>query len=345
MAGYTVAVVGASGLVGSLMVRVLEERCFPVKRLVPLSTIRSAGRMIHFQDREIEVQEIKKEAFEGVDLALFAGTEGEKGAAVTYAKEAIKKGCLVIDNGNDFRMDPDVPLVVPEVNPEDIQKHKGLIANPNCSTIQMVVALKPLYDFSRIRRVIVSTYQSVSGAGGAALRELQMQGESHYAGRPIPPPTAFDEPILLNVIPAIGSFREDGFTTEEWKMVSETRKILHDQDIAVSATTVRVPVVVGHSEAVYIETDRKIAAREARAALEQAPGVVVVDGKEDVKMAYPMPKDCAGRDEVFVGRIREDPFVANGLHLWVVSDNLRKGAATNAIQIAECAFRVVPRKG
>jgi len=345
MEGYTVAVVGASGLVGSLMVRVLEERCFPVKRLVPLSTIRSAGRMIHFQDREIEVQEIKKEAFEGVDLALFAGTEGEKGAAVTYAKEAIKKGCLVIDNGNDFRMDPDVPLVVPEVNPEDIQKHKGLIANPNCSTIQMVVALKPLYDFSRIRRVIVSTYQSVSGAGGAALRELQMQGESHYAGRPIPPPTAFDEPILLNVIPAIGSFREDGFTTEEWKMVSETRKILHDQDIAVSATTVRVPVVVGHSEAVYIETERKIAAREARTALERAPGVVVVDGKEAVKMTYPMPKDCAGRDEVFVGRIREDPFVANGLHLWVVSDNLRKGAATNAIQIAECAFRVVPRKG
>ena len=345
MAGYTVAVVGASGLVGSLMVRVLEERCFPVKRLVPLSTIRSAGRMIRFQDREIEVQEIKKEAFEGVDLALFAGTEGEKGAAVTYAKEAIKKGCLVIDNGNDFRMDPDVPLVVPEVNPEDIQKHKGLIANPNCSTIQMVVALKPLYDFSRIRRVIVSTYQSVSGAGGAALRELQMQGESHYAGRPIPPPTAFDEPILLNVIPAIGSFREDGFTTEEWKMVSETRKILHDQDIAVSATTVRVPVVVGHSEAVYIETDRKIAAREARAALEQAPGVVVVDGKEGVKMTYPMPKDCAGRDEVFVGRIREDPFVANGLHLWVVADNLRKGAATNAIQIAECAFQVAPRKG
>lgn len=345
MKGYTVAVVGASGLVGSLMVRVLEERCFPVKRLVPLSTIRSAGRMIRFQDREIEVREIKKEAFEGVDLALFDGTEGEKGAAVTYAKEAIKKGCLVIDNGNDFRMDPEVPLVVPEVNPEDIQKHKGLIANPNCSTIQMVVALKPLYDFSRIRRVIVSTYQSVSGAGGAALRELQMQGESHYAGRPIPPPTAFDELILLNVIPAIGSFREDGFTTEEWKMVSETRKILHDQDIAVSATTVRVPVVVGHSEAVYIETERKIAAREARAALERAPGVVVVEGKEGVKMTYPMPKDCAGRDEVFVGRIREDPFVANGLHLWVVADNLRKGAATNAIQIAECAFQVASRKG
>jgi aspartate-semialdehyde dehydrogenase len=345
MGGYTVAVVGASGLVGSLMVRVLEERRFPVKRLVPMATIRSAGRVIRFQNREIEVQEIKKEAFEGMDLALFAGTEGEKGAAVTYAKEAIKRGCLVVDNGNDFRMDPDVPLIVPEVNPEDVQKHKGIIANPNCSTIQMVVALKPLYDFSRIQRVIVSTYQSVSGAGGAALRELQMQGESYYTGRPIPPPTAFDEPILLNVIPAIGSFREDGFTTEEWKMASETRKILHNPDIAVSATTVRVPVVVGHSEAVYIETERKIAAREARAALERAPGVVVVDGKEDAKMTYPMPKDCAGRDEVFVGRIREDPFVSNGLHLWVVADNLRKGAATNAIQIAECAFKVAPRKG
>lgn len=340
MKEYTVAVVGATGLVGSLMMRVLEERRFPVKRLLPLATIRSAGRMIRFQANEIMVREISNEAFEGVDIALFAGTEGEKGAAVAYAKEAISKGALVIDNGNDFRMDPEVPLVVPEVNPEDIRKHKGLIANPNCSTIQMVVALKPLYDLSRIKRVVVSTYQSVSGAGGGAVRELQMQGESHYKGSPVPPPTAFDYPILLNLFPAIGSFREDGFTTEEWKMVAETRKIMHDPEIAVSATAVRVPLMVGHSEAVYIETDGKLTAQAAKSALERASGVAVVDGKAGDRMLFPMPKDCVGKDEVFVGRIREDPFIPNGLHLWVVSDNLRKGAATNAIQIAEHAMKI-----
>lgn len=343
--GYTVAVVGATGLVGSLMTRVLEERRFPVKRLIPLATVRSAGRKIRFQDQDVEVQEIRNEAFKGVDLALFAGTEGEKGAAVAYAGDAVKQGCLVIDNGNDFRLDPAVPLIVPEVNPEDIQKHKGLIANPNCSTIQMVVALKPLYDLSRIRRVIVATYQSVSGAGGGAVRELQMQGESHYQGHPVPPPTALEHPILLNLFPAIGSFREDGFTTEEWKMVAETRKIMHDPDIKVSATAVRVPVMVGHSEAVYLETDRKITAREAKAVLEQAPGVVVLDGKTGDKMIYPMPQDAAGKDSVFVGRIREDPFVPNGLHLWVVSDNLRKGAATNAVQIAERALNTAKQEG
>ncbi len=345
MKEYTVAVVGATGLVGGLMTRVLEERRFPVKNLVPLATVRSAGRTIRFGGQEIMIQEIKPEAFEGVDLALFAGTEGEKGVAVTYAKEAIKRGCLVVDNGNDFRMDPEVPLVVPEVNPEDIQKHKSLIANPNCSTIQMVVALKPLYDLSRITRVIVSTYQSVSGAGGAAVRELQIQSEAHYHGAPVPPPAAFDHPILLNLFPAVGTFRDDGFTSEEWKMVAETRKILHDPDMKVSATAVRVPVLVGHAEAIYIETERKLTAREAKAALERAPGIVVLDGRVGDKASFPMPKDCAGRDEVFIGRIREDPFVANGLHLWVVTDNLRKGAATNAIQIAECAFQVAPRKG
>jgi aspartate-semialdehyde dehydrogenase len=343
--GYTVAVVGATGLVGSLMVRILEERRFPVKRLIPLATVRSAGRKIRFQDQDIEVREIKHEAFQGVDLALFAGTEGEKGAAVAYAGDAIHLGCLVIDNGNDFRLDPEVPLIVPEVNPEDIQNHKGLIANPNCSTIQMVVALKPLYDLSRITRVVVATYQSVSGAGGGAVQELQMQGESHYQGRPVPPPTAFEHPILLNLFPAIGSFSGDGFTTEEWKMVVEARKIMHDPGLAVSATAVRVPVMVGHSEAIYLETERKISVQEAKAVLERAPGVVVVDGKVGDKMTYPMPKDAAGKDSVFVGRIREDPFVENGLHLWVVSDNLRKGAATNAVQIAERAMNVSKQEG
>lgn len=345
MKEYNVAVVGATGLVGGLMTRILEERRFPVKKLLPLASIRSAGRLIRFNGQEIMVREINPEAFEGVDLALFAGTEGEKGAAVTFARGAVQHGALVIDNGNDFRMDPKVPLVVPEVNPEDIAKHEGLIANPNCSTIQMVVALKPLYDLSRIRRVIVSTYQSVSGAGGAAVRELQVQGEAHYQGASIPPPAALDHPILLNLFPAIGSFRPDGFTTEEWKMVSETRKILHDEEIAVSATTVRVPVIVGHSEAVYIETEQKITVREARAALERASGVIVVDEKEGDKVTYPMPKNCAGKDTVFVGRIREDPFVTTGLHLWVVADNLRKGAATNAVQIAEYAFKVFSKKG
>jgi len=286
---------------------------------------------------------VQREGFKGVDIALFAGTEGEKGAAVTYAPEAVKRGVIVIDNGADFRMDPHVPLVVPEVNGKDARKNKGIIANPNCSTIQMVVALWPIYKKVGIKRIIVTTLQASSGAGRGAVEQLFNETKEimnqRDAGSLIldsgknPVSRAMPQQLAFNIFPHIGSFTEGDYTNEEWKLVKETHKIMHDEKIRISATTVRVPVRTGHSESVYIETKEPITPDKVRELLKKAPGVVVIDDPK--KNLYPMPKDVEGKDETFVGRIRQDCFVKNGLWLWVVADNLRKGAATNAVQIAE----------
>jgi aspartate-semialdehyde dehydrogenase len=328
---YNVAVVGV-GAVGVEMLRVLRQRQFPVGNLKVMA--RSA-RDISVDGQTYHVDAISPEGFEGIDIALFAGTEGEKGAAVTFASEAVKRGALVIDNGADFRMEADVPLVVPEVNPKDIKiakKGRGIIANPNCSTIQMVVALAPIHRLLKIKRVVVSTYQAASGAGASAVDELVNQTKTVLAGGKAEP-RALAKQIAFNLFPHIGGFVEDDFTSEEWKMVKETHKIMHTDKIAVTATTARVPVKNGHSESIYIETRKPVDIAAVKKALSEFPGIVMVD---DVKNAtYPMPIDADGRDEVFVGRVRKDPFNDKGLWLWVVADNLRKGAASNAVQIAE----------
>lgn len=338
--GYVVAVVGA-GAVGVEMIRVLRERQFPISEL----------RVLARSDREMEVDgEVYQvcattpEAFDGVDIALFAGTEGEKGAAVTFGPEAVKRGAVVIDNGSDYRMDPNVPLVVPEVNGEDVEKHQGIIANPNCSTVQMVHALKPLYDISRIRRIVVSTYQSVSGAGAPAIRELEAQVKAVATGEELPAFQSIPAQLAMNVLAGCWKFRDNGYQDEEWKMIVETHKMLHDDQIQITPTTVRVPVSIGHAESLYIETESKITADEARAALAAFPGIKVVDDpapseKDPNARTYPTPLDSAGVADTLVGRVREDPFVENGLLLWVVADNLRKGAAQNAVQIAEEVVR------
>jgi len=322
---YTVAVVGATGLVGRKMTQVLEERRFPVGELRPLASARSAGSTIAFNGGQVTVGELTAASFVGVDVALFSA-----GAAVSreFAPHAVRAGTLVIDNSSAFRMENDVPLVVPEVNREAIFTHRGIIANPNCSTIQMVVALKPLHDLWRIRRIVVSTYQSVTGAGKKGLTQLEDEVAGRKAGE-----KKFPHQIAFNVLPHVDVFVDDGSTKEEHKMVNETRKIMGDDAIGVSATCVRVPVWGGHSESVNVEFERPCDAGAARDALRAAAGVVVLDDPET--SVYPMPVDAWDKDEVFVGRIRRDPTVANGLNLWVVSDNLRKGAATNAVQIAE----------
>ncbi|MDI3256342.1 MAG: aspartate-semialdehyde dehydrogenase [Kyrpidia sp.] len=332
----TVAVVGATGAVGRKMIETLEARHFPVKTLVPMASSRSAGKTVTFRGEKVTVIEARPDAFEGVDVALFsAGAKTSR----ALSPEAAGRGAVVIDNSSAFRMDPDVPLVVPEVNGEAALHHKGIIANPNCSTIQMVVALKPLYDRFGIERIIVSTYQAVSGAGARAVEELMDQTRARLAGeRPAPevlPVSGLPvhHPIAFNVLPQIDVFEENGFTKEEMKMVRETRKILDDPDIPVTPTCVRVPVVTGHSEAVYIETKTPFELDEVYRVLSRAPGVVVVD--DPASQDYPMPLDAAGRPEVFVGRIRRDLAHSRGLNLWVVSDNLLKGAAYNAVQIAE----------
>ncbi len=332
MKEFNVAVVGATGAVGSRMIQVLEERNFPVATLKALATLRSAGKKIKFKGEEILVQETKSTAFKGVDIALFAGTEGDKGAAVTFAKDANSFGAVVIDNGADFRMKEDVPLVVPEVNPEDVKWHKGIISNPNCSTIQMVVVLKPIYDAVGIKRVVVSTFQSVSGTGKNAIEELENQVKTFSKGEAIPV-NVYPYQIAFNVLPHIGGFDESGYTQEELKMVRETRKIMHDSNIQLSATCVRVPVFYAHSEAINIETKKKISASDVKDLLSKSKGIIVID--DVVNNKYPLPLHAAGKDEVFVGRIREDKSIENGIDLWCVSDNLRKGAATNAVQIAE----------
>jgi aspartate-semialdehyde dehydrogenase len=315
--------------------RCLKQRKFSVKEICVLAR---SDRRMEVDGEGYEVKAIAPERFEGVDFALFAGTEGEKGAAVTYAAEAVKRGAVVIDNGADFRMDKDVPLVVPEVNPGDALRHKGIIANPNCSTIQMVVALSPIHRVFGLKRVVVTTLQAASGAGKSAVEQLKEEvvnavNSNFEVGNLSSSAKAMPQQLGFNVFPQIGGFAEDDYTSEEWKLVKETHKIMHDDKICVSATTVRVPVIIGHSEAVYLETSSATDVQQIRKVLSGAPGIVMVD--DTVKGLYPMPKDCAGRDEVFVGRLRRDPYVKNGFWLWVVADNLRKGAAANAVQIAE----------
>ena len=329
--GYNVAVAGATGAVGHEILTTLAERNFPADDVVPLASSRSAGTEVSFgEDDVLKVRDLADFDFKGIDILL-----SSPGATVSaqYSPKAAKAGAVVIDNTSQFRMDPDVPLVVPEVNPEAIAgfTQRNIIANPNCSTIQMVVALKPLHELARIRRVVVSTYQSTSGSGKDAMDELFNQTRGVYVNEPVRP-EQFTKQIAFNVIPHIDTFMDDGATKEEWKMVVETKKIL-DPTIKVSATCVRVPVFVGHAEAVNIEFDGPISPEDAKVALNDQPGIVVVDHRANE--GYVTPAECAGEDAVYVSRIRSDPTVENGLSIWVVSDNLRKGAALNAVQIAE----------
>lgn len=335
---YNVAVIGV-GAVGIEMLRVLKQRNFPIAEL---RVFARSARNIEVDGEVYSVRPVSPKGFEGIDIALFAGTEGEKGAAVTYAPEAVKRGVIVIDNGVDFRMDPKVPLVVPEVNAGDIKKHRGIIANPNCSTIQMVVALWPIYKKAGVKRIIVTTLQASSGAGRGAVEQLKeetsliAQGGFNKLQAGVEK-KSLSQQLAYNVFPQIGTFTECDYTNEEWKLVHETHKIMHDKKIRISATTVRVPVRTGHSESVYVETVKPLEPDRVRTLLSKSPGIIVID--DPGKNLYPMPKDVEGKDEVFVGRIRKDCFVKNGLWLWVVADNLRKGAATNAVQIAELLTR------
>jgi len=334
--GYRVAVVGATGNVGREMLNILAERQFPVDEVAAVASARSTGDIIDFGDsgEELKIKNLEHFDFAGWDMALFAaGSEVSK----THAQRAAQAGCTVIDNSSLFRMDPDVPLIVPEVNAEAISgyRKKNIIANPNCSTAQLVVALKPLHDAAKIKRVVVATYQSVSGAGKEGMDELFEQSRNIFVGD-ANEPRKFTKQIAFNVIPHIDAFLDDGSTKEEWKMVVETKKIL-DPSIKLTATCVRVPVFVGHSEAVNIEFENEISADQARDILREAPGLMVVDKREDG--GYVTPIEAVGEYATYVSRIREDPTVENGLSLWVVSDNLRKGAALNAVQIAELLGR------
>jgi len=330
--GFNVCIVGATGNVGRTMLRILEERDFPVDRIRLLASSRSAGKTLKFRGEDIEVEELTLDSFEKGELIL-----SSPGGSVSkwYVPSAVKAGALVIDNTSAFRMEDDVPLVVPEVNPGEAHRHKGIIANPNCSTIQMVVVLKPLHDAARIRRVVVSTYQSVSGAGMAAIRELREQSRAVLEEKSYPP-EVFPHQIAFNCLPQIpqkDAFADNFYTTEEMKMVNETKKIMMDPSIRVTATTVRVPVFVSHSESVNVETERKLTRGEAMDILRNAPGITVLD--EPSVQSYPLATDAEGKDDTFVGRIREDISHDSALDMWIVSDNLRKGAALNAVQIAE----------
>ncbi len=328
---YKVAVVGATGAVGRQMMACLEERKFPVAELIPLASERSIGKSVSFAGREIPVQVLNKDSFAGVEIALFSA-----GGSISkeYAPIAAAAGAVVVDNSSAWRMDPEIPLVVPEVNPQDIAlyKKRGIIANPNCSTIQMVVVLQPLHAAAKIKRVVVSTYQAVSGTGQKAVDELAEQVRALFNSQEVKK-KVYPHRIAFNCLPHIDVFQDNGYTKEEMKMVNETQKIMGDKSILVTATTVRVPVFYAHSEAVNIETEKKLTPDDARKILSTAPGVKVVD--DPAKNKYPMPLDAAGQDLTLVGRIREDFTINNGLNLWVVADNLRKGAATNAVQIAE----------
>jgi aspartate-semialdehyde dehydrogenase len=328
---FNVAVAGATGAVGNQMIACLEERNFPVKDLKLLATARSAGTKLRFKGEEISVEELTETSFKGVDIGIFSA-----GGATSqeYAPVAARDGCVVVDNSAAWRMDPEVPLVVPEVNPHAVAKYtnKGIIANPNCSTIQMVVALAPIHRKVGIKRVVVSTYQAVSGTGKKAIDELHNQTKAILNSLE-PEKNVYPHRIAFNCLPHIDVFLENGYTKEEMKMVNETLKILEDDSIGITATTIRVPVFFSHSESVNIETRDPISPDEIRALLENAPGVKVLD--DPSQNLYPMPIEAEGRDETFVGRIRADESVKNGINLWVVSDNIRKGAATNAVQIAE----------
>ncbi|MGC8977127.1 MAG: aspartate-semialdehyde dehydrogenase [Candidatus Ratteibacteria bacterium] len=330
MKKYNVCVVGA-GMVGKKMVEILIERNFPFSNLKVLAT---KEREEEIKGIIFKIEETDIEKFEGIDIAFFAGTEGEKGASKLFGWEAVKMGCIVIDNGADFRMDDRVPLVVPEVNPDALKKHQGFIANPNCSTIQMVVALYPLHLEFGLKRVIVSTYQAVSGTGRKAVEELQKQVENYVKGEKLLN-NVYPYQIFGNVIPEIGSLSDEfeGYYTEEVKMIKETRKIMNLSDLKISATCVRVPVFNGHSESITAQFEKEINLKKAREILEKSPGIKLIDQPE--KSLYPVPLFASGKDEVFVGRIRKNPALENSIDMWVVSDNIRKGAALNAIQIAE----------
>ncbi len=340
--GLHVAVVGATGAVGQQMMKTLEQRKFPIKKITLLSSSRSAGTKLMFNGEEVIVQEAKPESFDGVDIALFSagGSISEK-----LAPEAAKRGAICVDNTSAFRMHEDVPLVVPEVNEEDIKQHKGIIANPNCSTIQMVVALEPIRQAFGLSKVLVSTYQAVSGSGAAAIAELEEQTQDLLNGKEINPqvlPVKSDKKhyqIAFNAIPQIDKFQENGFTFEEMKMINETKKIMHMADLPVAATCVRIPVVTGHSESLYIEVEQPgVTAEDIKNLLKDAPGVVLQDAPEE--QLYPMPAQSVGKNDVFVGRIRKDLDNDRGFHMWVVSDNLLKGAAWNSVQIAESLIKL-----
>ena len=329
MMGYSVAIVGATGMVGREFIKILEQRNFPAEEVRLLASDRSSGKKLFVNHDEIVVEETTAESLKDIDIAFFSA-----GAEVSrhFAPIAAQAGAVVIDNSSAFRMEPEIPLVVPEVNPEDIGRHKGIIANPNCSTIQMVVALYPLHKINPIKRIVVSTYQAVSGTGAAAVDELTAQAKQVLDGQ-TPAPHIYPHQIAFNVLPEIDVFMDNGYTKEEWKMVEESRKIMHADDLAISATCVRVPVFTGHSEAVNVEFTDIISTDEVERILSKAPGIRVLD--DPTISLYPQPWSAAGSDEVFVGRIRQDASSLRGLVMWIVADNLRKGAALNAVQIAE----------
>jgi len=335
MKKYNVAILGATGAVGQEFLNLIEERNFPFANLKLLASSRSAGKVITFMGKDYTVEEATDDSFINIDIALFAGGS----ASTKFAPAAVKHGAIVIDNSSAFRMDPEVPLIVPEVNPEDITKHKGIIANPNCSTIIMAMALKPLYNHAKIKRIVVSTYQAVSGAGKEAIDELNGQVQAFVEDKPmeatILPSAGLPKhyPIAFNVIPQIDAFMEDGYTKEEMKMVNETHKILNDYNIGITATTIRIPVYRSHSESINIEFEQDISVKQAKELLAAFPGVIVQDDPKE--QVYPMPLYTSNQNEVFVGRIRRDDSVTYGLNLWVVGDQIRKGAALNALQIAE----------
>ncbi|MCD5406777.1 MAG: aspartate-semialdehyde dehydrogenase [Desulfotomaculum sp.] len=332
MQKYNLAIVGATGAVGQEILNILDERDFPIGELRLCATARSAGKEISFQNKTYVVQKTTADSFEGMDIALFAGGK----ASVEFGATAVERGCVVVDNSSNYRMDPAVPLIVPEVNPEDVKNHKGIIANPNCSTIIMVVALKPIDDAAGIKRVVVSTYQAVSGAGKEGIEELTAQTKALLSGEQYAP-QKFMHQIAFNLIPHIDVWKEMDYTKEEVKMVKETQKIMHAPDIKITATTVRVPVYRSHCESINIETKRKLTAAEVKTLLSAAPGIVVLDNPAD--NVYPMPVDVSSKDEIFVGRIREDNSHDSAINLWVVGDQIRKGAATNAVQIAELVIK------
>jgi aspartate-semialdehyde dehydrogenase len=328
MSGYRVAVVGATGAVGTVMLAKLRERAFPARDIVPFASERSAGRML--EDGSV-VQPLREDTIQGFDLAIFSA-----GATISgeWGPRFVEAGCVVVDNSSRWRMTEEVPLVVSEVNPEALERHRGLVANPNCSTMQLMVVLKPILDVAGIERLIVSTYQSVSGTGVRAVEELRAQTRAELAGEPAPEPAVYPHPIAFNVLGGAGNFKDgDDYTDEERKMMFETRKILEAPDIGISVSCARVPVISSHSESVNVQTREPLPPDEARALLEAAPGVAVVD--DPANHGYPTARAAAGRDEVFVGRIRQDPSHPRALNMWVVSDNLLKGAATNAVQLAE----------
>lgn len=344
---YNIAIVGATGMVGAEFIKVLEERKFPIKNIRLLASGRSKGKALEYCGKNYEVQELGKDSFKDIDIALFSAGAG---VSKEFAPIAVKAGATVVDNSSAFRMDPKVPLVVPEVNPDALKKHRGIIANPNCSTIQMVVVLSPIYNAVKIKRIVIATYQSASGWGKEAVDQLWQETEealrlkasasvdrqpSRLKGNKIK--RVLPAQIAFNVIPHIDTFLPNRYTKEEMKMVDETRKIMEDDDIKITATCVRVPVVVSHAESVNIETEKKLTREEATEILRKSPGIEVIDDISNER--YPLPIDAAGRDATYVGRIREDESIENGLNLWIVSDNLRKGAALNAVQIAELLIK------